>query len=261
MAGIDMRPLNEDKPISEIPFARESKTPDVDQQLVRDYLGIAGANIGSDIGDFGCTGLILNLKNKGVVDYLTWAKFVRSHMDGSGLGLPCYVPPSQFCLVHNTIGGLQKDQEGRHLEGLQLCTRELTSEERAHVEGISAAVEQAGLEEMKKRFGAEKAETESETSTISIPSPVSGMEYIWVFNDSFQCPEHKQPVWKCRYCLASAIIHGPFEPDVRVRTEVPGEFFDHPIDKLTEMLELKSAEEVSIYVRVAHWARRLIKDE
>ena len=49
---------------------------------------------------------------------------VRENMGGSGCGLPCYVPPDRFCMVHNTIG--VDGQSQRNPDGVSYCSHEVT---------------------------------------------------------------------------------------------------------------------------------------
>ena len=70
---------------------------------------------------------------------LSLARLVRMNMSGSICGLPCYVPRTRFCLVHNTIGGLQLagnadgPQRQRYPQGVPVCSRKLTRREKKAV--------------------------------------------------------------------------------------------------------------------------------
>jgi hypothetical protein len=95
---------------------------------VRAYLADAGCTTAQAILDAGCTGLHLaGLEIPTLRD-------LRAALGGTGIGLPCYVPPNRFCLVHNTVGGLQDGQAARHTAAYTGITRELTPQEEGHLQ-------------------------------------------------------------------------------------------------------------------------------
>ena len=153
-------------------------------------------------------------------------------MAGSICGLPCYVPPDRFCLVHNIPGALQLHgnmdgpQLARHPEGIPLCSRELTVEELAVQGEIHRKIMEAAADEA-KALGAEitaseveaqdadpLADTSKEPSTTGgkAPDGRSGRSG----DASFVCPEHTEFTPKCRFCLAQAVAEGPFDPQIEV---------------------------------------------
>jgi hypothetical protein len=249
---MNAHPINEDKPISEIPFGIESKEPEAVQTSVRGILRFVGATYGRDITALGCTGLMVALKNQGMSSYFEQAKFVRSHMDGSGLGLPCYVPGNLYCLVHNTIGGLLVGQESQHPEGIALCSRELTEAEQI---GLSVTAKALAQETPKGAMAALR-----EGVAISPSQPPKSEESIGALDADFRCPEHTDPVWQCRYCLASAIIHGPFEPELLVESVKAAASDFNTIVQLPQSLEDENVKQVLLYARVAKWSRRMVKE-
>lgn len=256
----------DERPIDKIPFAREGVTCAGDGSLpeevvarqtkVRSILGSAGVEVVQDIIELGCTGLLHELGP--AESALERARFVRANMGGSGIGLPCYVPSTRFCWVHNTIGGLQAGQRGLHPEGVALCSRELTPEERDHMAVMGAFVEQEGLKRAQEMgLGIEAEDEEMVKVTVDEPAQDTGTKSH--LGPDFICPEHKERVWKCRYCLAAAVIHGPPEPiltmDEGWRSEVQG-FSDSALEK-----SLRDAIGPSVFVRVvvAWFKRQLVE--
>jgi len=260
--------------LSEIPFHG-------DAVWMRMKLDQAGVKIAQDIIDLGCTGMTLKLRqafgvflreNTAIEDsagadavqhrlILDDVKRVRSTMGGAGFGLPCYVPSNLFCLVHNTIGGLQQGQAQRHPEGLKLCTRQLTDAEALQVRAMETFVAQEGLKDGEDRFGLEAVERNTDL--------LVGAEHAPVFHATdtsaigFTCPEHKEIVFACRYCLAAAVIHGPFQPVVEIAIQQDGAstITRVPLNKLDEALANGDVEIVEAFVRVKRWSRKLIVEE
>jgi len=247
------------RPLSEIPFT------DVVADTVRHVFELAGAQTDEDIVELGCTGLVSRLVNRDLGDSDTcWrracsnATFVIGRMAGSGCGLPCYVPPTRFCLIHNTIGGLQRGQAPRHEDFALKISRELNAEEKKHAAAVQAEVDRVALVEAENHFGAEQTVEFTEPNAGSTDDPVSPL------TPTFRCPEHAldKPVWKCRYCLAAQIIHGPFEPSIVLRSYKTSDAFSEPKSEPVEILDriqsLEHASEVELLVRVARWNRRLV---
>ncbi len=219
----------------------------------------AGAETAQDIVDLGCTGLAVRLHR--TPGWLRRIQDARANMGGSLCGLPCYVPPDRFCLVHNTIGGLQQHgntdgrQETRHPEGLALCSRELTDEEKKHAGLIKYGIEEMG----RKAAGAAGLEVVGEPATPEeAPTRLSTLGISSLVANSFTCPEHTTPEWRCRFCLAQAIVAGPFEPSCIVRTFDNGHV-DCQGAELSEVLE-NDYESVELFVRAAVWKRKLIRE-
>ena len=243
------------RPIDEIPFLEHAGH-------VRRILKIAELTIADQVIQAGCTGLVMNLRvmdslSKTCDDVVKDAQFVREHMGGAGFGLPCYVPPTRFCLVHNTIGGLQQGQEARRPEGMAFCSRELTEEEQKYAVAVNAKIAQDGLKEAAAHFGVKSCKDE----TASVPPPNASP--VWLLNGQFRCPEHKEIEWKCRYCLAAAIIQGPFEPVIELQVQFrsgPNGNDTVPIEQLERHLSDANTEVVEVYARVKRWARELVEE-
>jgi hypothetical protein len=140
------------RPLAEIEFAIDVQDPAAREMAagnVRAILRRCGVAHAQDIVDLGCTGLFSKLCGSApdpafavvAADSLVLVQRVRANMGGSLVGLPCYVPPDRFCLIHNTIGGLsvEKGQASRYPEVIPQVSRDLSPQERGHVSLIEAA--------------------------------------------------------------------------------------------------------------------------
>ena len=253
--------------INEVPFAQD--IPDLEdrareESLIRLIFASAGCTTAQDIIELGCTGLVMKLRPS----FLQRACFVREHMAGAGFGLPCYVPPTRFCLVHNTIGGLQRGQHANHPEGVDLCSRTLTADERKRAAAVNALIDQEGTREAQAKFGAEVVAPEAESTPIpiSVPALKSSLE------SNFCCPEHDggNPLWLCRYCIAAAIVRGPFRPELMVDVlDNQGVTHSYDIEQLPALLtgdlgttpQKATVEAVTVFARVRQWTRKLVVNE
>jgi hypothetical protein len=205
-----------ERPIEDMPF--EGGEP------VRELLRTLGVKIAHDIELLGCTGA----KAQGLsIEQIT---ALRLSLAGGGVGLPCFVGIDRFCLAHNTIGGLQVEQEQRHKEYVEAVSRELTKEERGRIELIEAARRKRGKtlddrimsttdilsgREMPEGFEAEQDRVLPEAVREGIAQARRGEVTpipAHVLQD-WECPEHKKTNWACRYCVAQMIIEGPLEPE------------------------------------------------
>lgn len=86
-----------------------------------------------DVETLGCTGCAamgLTIED---------TQFVRMGLAGSGVGLPCFVPPDRFCYAHGVSGGLQDGQEQRHAERVESISRPLNAAETGHSKLVTAA--------------------------------------------------------------------------------------------------------------------------
>ena len=256
----------DERPLAEIQFAGDWHDPEIRHaacEIVRSALASAGVAVAQDIVDLGCTGLIARLPVSIEGGREVAARFVRANMAGSICGLPCYVPPDRFCLVHNTIGALQLvgnvdgPQRNPHPEGVALCSRELTDEERKQA-GIMAAAIDEHARKAAKDLGFEPVDEPCEdTEALGAPLKNRGLPLL----SGFCCPEHSEPVWRCRFCLAAAVIAGPFEPELLLQridgsTNVEG-FGD--FENLEAFLAAGN-KTVGLFVCAARWARKLVRD-
>lgn len=153
MASMNEEMWIDKRPIAELNFGVDNPetTASVTADL-RELFTAAGCQIAEDIAHVGCTGLYKHLCFEGTravgastpkteieADALNTCIHVRKNMAGAGIGLTCFVGPDRFCLVHNTIGGLQERQEQKHAEVVGNISRDLTAKERGHVELVQHA--------------------------------------------------------------------------------------------------------------------------
>lgn len=181
-------------------------------RTVRSLLRKCGVKVGGDIATLGCTGVFKSLSVHGFGDMngVQAGMFLREGLAGSGVGLACFVGPNRFCLIHNTIGGLQPGQEAHHVEVAPVISRRLTRAEEGKVRLVEqgrrmyargnandAAAMLSGFdrEAVKAALGGEIVEEDT-------PDLLPGA--------AWRCEEHRVFVEGCRYCLAGKIVHeGP----------------------------------------------------
>jgi len=96
---------------------------------VRVLLGECGCVVADDINRLGCTGVARMFP----ANPITTGAELRMDLAGGGVGLPCFVPPTLFCLVHNTIGGLEDKQKAYFTDEVGKVSRALTDAEAATV--------------------------------------------------------------------------------------------------------------------------------
>lgn len=245
----------------------------VDNEMRTNALAILGTLDVTTAGtliDLGCTGLTARGAR---VDQI---RDVRSALEGSGLGLPCFVGTDRFCLAHGGIGGLQDGQQQRYVESLPSMSRALEPRERAHVEmiesarrmegGKRAAVDALSGKRVSDGFlqdvtqGLEQpGEAPAVVDVPPTPAAVARAE------DAFKCPEHGKTYWNCRYCVAAEIVNGPFEPTYVVDSD-PGTLVKVAYVKASELdtklsdLDDAGAVSVHVYVRVAEYRHKLARD-
>jgi len=233
---------------------------------VRALLASAGAKTGQDVIDLGCTGLV------GAGTSIQDAIFVRENMAGAGFGLTCYVGPDRYCLVHETIGGLQTDkkQEPRHVEHLGKVSRELTPEERAHVGIVESA------RRVKAREGINKREDAREILNEGLP--LEGVEGLaaemsrdrgFVPDKPFTCPEHDKLLWRCRFCVAAEIAKGELIPSFLFAPATDGNKVEadnfsvidpNDIEKRVEEMDANGLDAAAVFVKAAVWRRKLARE-
>jgi hypothetical protein len=255
------------RPLAEIRFAQDlpADLQVGSERRVRKILQEAGVAIAQDIIDLGCTGLLLRI---GDTDGgLGVAQYIRGQMSGSICGLPCYVPRDRYCLVHDTIGGLQLagnldgPQAMHHPEALPFMSRELTDEERMKVGGIKAKLDADAKQAAMELYGAQDVlEEESEEATSPAPScPIP--------QPPFKCPDHKEPDWECRKCLAQAIVDSRIDMRKAVRVYVADvdmtgrrNSIQASLDEALEELNSGDGMPVELWVRVASWSKKVTRD-
>lgn len=277
------------RPLSEVHFFSNDK----EMHELFEQLGCKTAQDVIELGDTGLASAGFSIDR---------IRDICMNMAGAGFGITCYVPPTRYCHVHGGIGGLQDNQLGRHQDGLHRISRELNIKEKTTVELIESArrnpdklkaadmlrgreLPEDLLEYGKELLAQEAQNTSSadavemqlraakakETAAIDCTQPtvppVSTVITTTTVADSWKCPHHDKPVWNCRYCLASRIVHGDYTPTllfgISAETDI---LYPENLDaiegtKVPEVLStLENDEGVSaavLYVRVAAWKRRL----
>lgn len=129
MDWVDRRPL--DQLQFGIAFPENERKHVAD--FVRHTLVVCGAQTAEDISRIGCTTLFAHGLD------IEACRKIRLGVGGGGVGIPCFVGMDRYCLVHDTIGGLQENQTPHDPEQIPHITRELTAEEKAKVALVETA--------------------------------------------------------------------------------------------------------------------------
>lgn len=281
--------FKDERPITKMPFGAEEKTPEAREETatrVRALLEKCGVAVADDINQLGCTGVVAALKEPGT-DTLSIlaAQFLRLGLAGGGVGLPCFVPISRYCLVHETIGGLEPGQAQHHPEFVEAVSRGLTPEEHGKV----ALVEQARRRGRKdpeaaadilggrdESLSEEKEETptslEQQLYEARLAAGLQATAREQAEACAFKCPEHSKLNWACRHCIAQAIVEGELEPvffvtggkpgdEVRERRQALGEIvLGSAVEGELGNCDARGDTEVDVYVRVATFTRKLSRN-
>lgn len=251
----------DERPLEELVFA--GHLPEGEREHVaaevRRLFSQCGVAVAQDIVELGCTGLA----SSGMAE--EEMTFVRENMAGSGIGLPCYVGPDHFCLVHYTIGGLQEGQKQRHADAIDKISRDLTAEEKSHIDLVESARRSKG------RLAGAKDILEGRDPVLDKVEggPEIEDEEGFVPLKPFECPEHGLIAWHCRFCIAQAIAEGALVPTllVGVTTDsniIPvadmGPVLASEINDKIERYEAEGATTVALFARVAVWRRKLTRE-
>lgn len=271
--------------VDEIPFAMGNPEQERAQADIRDTFKKLGCKDGDDIARVGCTGLASAGYD------VNWIQWIRENMAGSGIGLTCFVPPSRFCFVHNTIGGLQEDQEQHHAEHVEKISRELAPAEKAKV---------AFVENVRRLKGRSKSETlqmmqdalkgkqipqevlqnlqrdldgdDGPSDVLAGPAPQIVLPEAPPpdpMPEPFTCPEHGATMWGCRFCLAELIVKGPYTPKLILAVAPEGtsvlpdtinEVAPDDVENKIAYLDENMVDGVGVYVQVTRWIRRLCRE-
>jgi len=260
----------DERPLAEIRFAQDVTISGVEAETtIRTYFERIGVKVAQDIIDLGCTGLVSKLRETSIAPGSSWdtAQYIRRNMSGSICGLPCYVPRDRFCLVHNTIGGLQTagntdgPQAPRYSEVLTLMSRDLTSEEQRTVAIIAAKLAADAKAKALADYGAEEIEEPTDAIHYTGTGPVTLNEpapSCPIPQPPFKCPDHKEPDWGCRKCIAQAIVEG--HGDVQSAVLADGsKRYDTLEVSLSELLD-GEWKTVELWVKVASWSQKVTRD-
>ena len=272
--------IDDQRPIESMTFglnAPEEERAEVADR-VRGLLQMCGVKTGNDIAALGCIRATEILSGDD-------AKFLREGLAGCGVGLACHVPPSLFCLVHNTIGGLQPGQcANGDPATLARMSRPLTAEEERQMrltmkaanlgsqEGAHRALRGIDEDFVRDVFSQEEDDDDVDDAPREFPqalpgplpaSPLLGMDddggYDW------RCPTHRKTDWGCRYCVAQAIVEGELMPMFALVDPTVDDgttFKGNAGETVLELAErnAEGAEAADLYVRCAKFTRKLSRD-
>lgn len=231
-----------------------------------------------EIVALGCTGL--SVRGMSVESI----REVHAGLGGTGHVLPCYVGLDRFCLVHNTIGGLQEGQEQRHPGAVANVSRPLTKEERAKVAVVeharrqkeqAAAVdtlagrklspeleaELAGITGAETKPGGEARLDEAAPSARELAAAYHALlDRLQGDGARWICPEHVKTFWPCRFCVAQVIVEGSFDMEFVVGG-APDIIQAPRLEAALDVLQDKGFDRVTLYARVATFRRKLAREE
>ncbi|HEV3059670.1 MAG TPA: hypothetical protein VGY48_15575 [Vicinamibacterales bacterium] len=245
-------------------------------ERVRALLRRCNVKIADDITKLGCTGAAhYGLSADDI-------KFLRAGLAGGGVGLPCFVPPTRYCFLHETTGGLQDGQAPGYSNVIESISRELTPEEIAHNKLVTEAQwsdnERGAFEKLRGRKLPEGWEANVDAirkeggiddvvgaGKIRVPE---GFSPPMTYTVAWQCSEHKKTNWQCRYCVAQAVVDGDIEPTYRLAV---GTAVGDRIAVTDACAAARLAQEIAeedkvgtagldVYVRVATFTRKLSRD-
>jgi hypothetical protein len=260
-ADVDQEPTMTDfsdwtdsRPVADIAFGIESPEAAraADVAWLRAVLAKMGVETGEDLRRLGCTTLSPHCS-------IEELQRVRLLMGGSGVGLTCFVPPSRYCLVHNTVGGLQDNQKVLGAEYVDAISRELEPHELEgiarveHVRNMAEATDRTRLDVLKGKVPAVNG-ADPLPAVFSSPSPAVA---LW------KCDIHPQTEWACRYCVAQAVVEFELLPSLLL---FDGDELLEPVTgaevaaRVGE-LDKQGGDRVAIFVKAARYTRRLAREE
>lgn len=257
-------PDTDTRPIAEMPFGDGAADREATAAWVRQTLARCGVTIAHEIESLGCTGAAV----KGLT--IDEIQKLRLGLGGGGVGLPCFVPPTRFCLAHNTIGGLQEQQKQLYPETAEALSRPLAPSERGHVEMVEASrrVRGSSLDDRLMKTadalrGRDLPPGVEAFDGVEENQPDKTVSLALSAAPPFTCSEHRQTNWRCRYCLAQAVVEGALEPVFAVASAPPNDapflLSSIELESLIEKLDKGGADNVDIYVLVAHMERKLTR--
>lgn len=259
--------------IDEMPFGSGAADPQAVAAHVRAMLRSCGVTVAHEIEELGCTGASAKgLKASEIAE-------LRLGLGGGGVGLPCFVPPTRYCLAHSTIGGLQIGQLGRFPEEIVKISRELMPREKGQVELIEASrrVRGGDLNERLMKtadalagrdlppgveMGDPGAIVEDDDGEEDLSDIVERNRQI---SRGWTCPEHRAPLWSCRYCVAQMIVEGPLEPSYLVASATDGGTVfaakdAGQVEQYVEECDVARSARLTVFVRAADFSRKLARD-
>jgi hypothetical protein len=183
---------------------------------VRRILLACECHTGGDIAKLGCTGVFHHLGVRGFdgMNAVQVGQFLRLGLAGGGVGLACFVPPSRFCYIHNTIGGREPGQDANYTEQAVAISRKLTPAEQAKVAVTERARRvYAGGDD--KEAAALLTGFNPEAAVEAVTAAVGGIEVEELPPLPWVCQEHHVHDPHCRYCVAQRVVEGPLDPTMK----------------------------------------------
>jgi len=244
---------------------------------VRAALIAYGCTIADDINRLGCTGVAKMCPAP--VDPVAAIEALRIDLAGGGVGLPCFVPPTRFCLGHNTIGGLEDKQTPYHSSYVSAISRALTPEEEAKVAATDRVRRMKRTDAEEFIAGRSAAEAEEAVRGTDAAEPDDNARLDALLREveaklqcaslpPWKCEEHAKTDWACRHCVAQAIVEGALTPTYYgeasggaedARTLIQTATQDDVQAWLNEM-DTAGATQTHLFVRVATFTRKLSRD-
>ena len=250
----------DERPLADLPLAMH--LPPLDRlpavARLREVLEACGVAVAEDIARLGCTGLFDHGHD------LPTIQFVRRNLAGSGVGLTCFVPPTRYCLGHDTIGGLQEGQACAYESSVEGISRPLTKEEAEHMGIVERVRRRKGHESLDRRLheAMEALNPDADTTLSTSPAPLSKVPSHVKAQRAFTCEEHAEPFWGCRFCLAQAIVEGDVSPRCLLTWD-DGENFENvdasEIEGRLAAFDENGVSAAAVYVRVLRFVRRLAR--
>lgn len=275
--------IDDQRPVESMTFglnAPEEERAEVADR-VRGLLQMCGVKTGNDIAALGCIRATEILGVDG-------AQFLRIGLAGCGVGLACHEPPSLFCLVHNTIGGLQPGQRANGDPATSgRMSRPLTAEEERQMrltmkaanlgsqEGAHRALRGIDEDFVRGVFSQEEADADIDATDDAPrefpqapPGPLPTSPLLAMDDDGgydWRCPTHRKTDWGCRHCVAQAIVEGELTPTFALVDPTMDDgttFKGNAGETVLELAErnAEGAEAADLYVRCAKFTRKLSRD-
>jgi hypothetical protein len=251
--------------INDMPFGAGAPDREAEAQWVRATLATCDVHVAEDIELLGCTGAYAVLQHDmpegaltgdPVLTTLGAIKRLRLGLAGGGVGLPCFVPIDRFCLAHNTIGGLEPGQAQRHADQVNAISRELTPEEKGKI----AVIELARKKGRKDPIAASDILAGRDESVLEDAAPIAEPIAAPKHTAVWKCQEHTNTDWKCRYCIAQAIVDGPLAPVLFVDDGEDAIASGNTVEESIAAFDAGGKSRTCVNVRVATFTRKLSRD-
>lgn len=264
----------DNRPLAELPLATllPEERREALAAIARKILVDCGVIIAEDVAKLGCTGVVACPNVSKGIDWgnaRACAKEVRDALGGSGVIFPCFVGPDRYCLVHETIGGLQDGQLPRHQEVLEHVSRDLLPNEKRHIATVESARRKNLREARDTLMAGDKPSLDvvEESDEAESPAAPAATAVVATFAAAWTCPEHGETVWGCRFCLAAEIVKGEYQPPLLFRS-VDGDSNPHTTRAAPDEVDGRIASldqnhaivDAELFVRVAKWRRKLARD-